>query len=90
MDRNKRTVGGGPRRGASGSCGQSRHVSRGVGAAGHRRASASKTVDVVVAQQPLPLGTRLTKDHVKLVKWPAETQVPGAFAKVDEVVWTAA
>ncbi len=30
--------------------------------------------------------TRLTKDHVKLVKWPAETQVPGAFAKVDDVV----
>ena len=47
--------------------------------------SAVKTVDVVVAQHPLPLGTRLTKDHVKLVKWPAETQVPGAFAKVDEV-----
>ena len=48
--------------------------------------NAVKTVDVVVAQHPLPLGTRLTKDHVKLVKWPAETQVPGAFAKVEEVV----
>ena len=48
--------------------------------------SAVKTVDVVVAQHPLPLGTRLTKDHVKLVKWPADTQVPGAFAKVEEVV----
>ena len=48
--------------------------------------SAVKTVDVVVAQHPLPLGTRLTKDHVKLVKWPADTQVPGAFAKIDEVV----
>ena len=47
---------------------------------------AVKTVDVVVAQQPLPLGTRLTKDHVKLVQWPAETQVPGAFATVEEVV----
>ena len=49
-------------------------------------AEAVKTVDVVVAQHPLTLGTRLTKDHVKLVKWPAETQVPGAFAKVEEVV----
>ena len=48
--------------------------------------SAVKTVDVVVAQHPLPLGTRLTRDHVKLAKWPADTQVPGAFAKVDEVV----
>ena len=27
-------------------------------------------------QHPLPLGTRLTKDHVKLVTWPADT--PGA------------
>jgi pilus assembly protein CpaB len=46
----------------------------------------SKTVDVVVAQQALPLGTRLTKDHVKLVKWPAETQVPGSFAKAEDVL----
>src|SRR4051812_27836138 len=46
----------------------------------------SKTIDVVVAQQALPLGTRLTKDHVKLVKWPAETQVPGAFAKAEDVL----
>jgi pilus assembly protein CpaB len=49
-------------------------------------ASAVKTVDVVVAQRPLPLGTRLTRDHVKLARWPADTQVPAAFAKVDEVV----
>jgi pilus assembly protein CpaB len=41
---------------------------------------------VVVAQHPLPLGTRLTKEHVKLVKWPAETQVPGAFAKAEDVL----
>ena len=49
-------------------------------------ASAAKTVDVVVAQHPLQLGTRLTKDHVKLVKWPAESQVPGSFSKFEEVV----
>jgi pilus assembly protein CpaB len=46
----------------------------------------SKTVDVVVAQHPLPLGTRLTNDHVKLVKWPAEAQVPGVFAKAEDVL----
>ena len=45
-----------------------------------------KTVDVVVAQHPLKLGTRLTKDHVKLAKWPADTQMPDAFAKVEDVV----
>ena len=44
------------------------------------------TVDVVVAQHSLSLGTRLTKDDVKLVKWPADTQVPGVFAKMDEVL----
>ena len=48
--------------------------------------SAVKTVDVVVADHQLPLGTRLTRDHVKLAKWPADTPVPGAFATVDEVV----
>jgi len=48
--------------------------------------SAPRTVDVVVAQRPLPLGTRVTRDHVKLAKWPADTQVTGAFAKVDEVL----
>ena len=34
----------------------------------------------------MPLGTRVTRDHVKVAKWPAETQVTGAFAKVDEVI----
>ena len=48
--------------------------------------NALKTVDVVVAQHPLPLGTRVTRDHVKLAKWPADTQVTGAFAKLDEVI----
>lgn len=43
-------------------------------------------VQSVVASHPLPLGTRLTKDHVKLVTWPADSPVPGAFATVDEVL----
>lgn len=45
-----------------------------------------KTVDVVVAAHPLKLGTRLTADHVKVIKWPAETPVTGTFTRVDEVV----
>ena len=45
-----------------------------------------KTVDVIVASHPLKLGAMLTADHVKLVKWPADAQVPGAFAKVEDVV----
>jgi pilus assembly protein CpaB len=44
------------------------------------------TVNAVVAAHPLKLGTRLTTDHVKLVAWPAASQVPGSFAKVEEVL----
>jgi pilus assembly protein CpaB len=45
-----------------------------------------RSVDVVVAQHPLKLGTRVTPDHVKVVKWPAETPMEGAFAKIEDVV----
>ena len=48
--------------------------------------AAVKTVDVVVAQHPLKLGALLTRDDVKLAKWPADAQVPGAFAKVEDVL----
>jgi len=44
------------------------------------------SVYAVVASKPLPTGTLLTVDDVKLVAWPARTQVPGAFSKVDAVV----
>ena len=50
------------------------------------RTTEVKTVDVVVAQHPLTLGTRLTADHVKVVKWPADSPVAGTFTKVEEVV----
>ena len=49
-------------------------------------AAEMETVDVVVAQHPLKLGTRLTKDHVKLVQWPANAPVAGTFEKVEDVV----
>lgn len=42
-------------------------------------------VQAVVAARALPIGTLLTKDDVKLVAWPAASQVPGAFASVDQV-----
>ena len=45
-----------------------------------------KTIDVVVAQHPLTLGTRLTADHVKVVKWPADSPVAGTFTQVADVV----
>jgi pilus assembly protein CpaB len=84
MDRSKRTavvVGVAVILAALASLGMYRIVSRMPGPAAQ-----VTTIDVVVAQHPLTLGTRLTADHVKLVKWPAETQVPGAFKKIDDVV----
>jgi pilus assembly protein CpaB len=50
------------------------------------RAAEVNTVDVVVAQHPLKLGTRIMKDHVKVVRWPAEAPVEGAFAKLEDVL----
>jgi pilus assembly protein CpaB len=44
------------------------------------------TVDTVVARHPLKLGTRVTSDHVKIVKWPEDSRIPGAFSKVEDVL----
>ena len=41
---------------------------------------------VAVAVQNLPLGTRLTKDQIKLVGWPASAPVEGSFESVDAIV----
>ncbi|MGH9387179.1 MAG: Flp pilus assembly protein CpaB [Vicinamibacterales bacterium] len=40
----------------------------------------------VVAAEPLPLGTLVTRTNVKLVPWPAANPVPGGFKSIDEVV----
>ena len=44
------------------------------------------TVFVVVARQAIEMGVSLTESHVKLVPWPARSQVAGAFAKTQDVV----
>jgi len=44
------------------------------------------TVFVVVARQAIEMGVSLTESHVKLVPWPARSQVAGAFAKTEDVV----
>jgi len=41
---------------------------------------------VAVAAQNLPLGTRLEKDQVKIVGWPAATPVEGSFDSIDAIV----
>jgi pilus assembly protein CpaB len=50
------------------------------------RTAEVKTVDVVVAHHLLKLGDRITKDHIKVVKWPADTQIAGTFSKAEEVL----
>ena len=84
MDRSKRTavvVGIAVLLAAVASLGMYRIVSRMPTAA-----AAVKTVDVVVAHHPLKLGTLVKPDHVKLVKWPAESPMAGAFTKIEDVV----
>lgn len=84
MDRSKRTavvVGVAVLLAAVASLGMYRIVSRMPA-----RTADMKTIDVVVAQHPLTLGTRVTRDHVKVIRWPADTPVPGTFAKVEEVI----
>jgi pilus assembly protein CpaB len=44
------------------------------------------SVQAVVANTHLPVGTLVTKDQVKLVSWPSRSQVPGAFHSIDQVV----
>ncbi|HWR13546.1 MAG TPA: Flp pilus assembly protein CpaB [Terriglobales bacterium] len=41
---------------------------------------------VVVAAQPLTLGTRLTRDHLRTISWPADQPIAGVFADVQECV----
>ncbi|HSG00954.1 MAG TPA: Flp pilus assembly protein CpaB [Vicinamibacterales bacterium] len=41
---------------------------------------------VVVAAREIPVGTMLSPDMVKLVPWPAEALVPGAFDTPEQVV----
>jgi pilus assembly protein CpaB len=44
------------------------------------------SVEAVVAAKPIPVGTVLTKDHVKLVPWPQRNPVPGSFTKIEDVL----
>lgn len=44
------------------------------------------STQVVVASKTIPVGTRLTAEHVKVVAWPARNPVPGAFASPKDVI----
>jgi pilus assembly protein CpaB len=40
----------------------------------------------VVALRPMPVGTLVTKDDLKVVPWPAANPVPGSFDAIDQAV----
>ena len=44
------------------------------------------SLQAVVAARPIPVGTIVTKDHVKLVPWPERNPVPGSFTKIEDVL----
>jgi pilus assembly protein CpaB len=44
------------------------------------------TVQIAVATEDLDVGTRIEKQHVRLVGWPAASPVKGGFSSVDAVV----
>jgi pilus assembly protein CpaB len=44
------------------------------------------SVPVVVAAQPLTMGTRLHVNHLRVVEWPAKTPVAGAFSDPKQLV----
>jgi len=44
------------------------------------------TVNVVVAAEPLNVGTQLRREMLKVIAWPAKNQVPGAYADPNDVI----
>jgi pilus assembly protein CpaB len=44
------------------------------------------SLEAVVAAREIPVGTIVTKDHIKLVPWPQRNPVPGSFTKIEDVV----
>jgi pilus assembly protein CpaB len=59
-------------------------VYRGIRAIPERRVEIA-TKHAVVAAGPMPIGTLLTRESVKLVPWPAQTPLHGGFSTIDEV-----
>lgn len=49
-------------------------------------AAAPVTVPVVVAVREIPLGSLITREHVKVVDWPASSQVEGAITRIEDAV----
>jgi pilus assembly protein CpaB len=44
------------------------------------------TVDTIVAAQPIPAGTMVTRDHIKIVAWPASARLSDSVSNPADVV----
>src|SRR4051812_10179533 len=44
------------------------------------------SLQTVVAARPIPVGSIVTSDFVKLVPWPARNPMPGSFTRIDDVI----
>ena len=45
-----------------------------------------QTIDTLVAAQSIPAGTMLTRDHVKVVQWPASSRLDGSLSDPRTVI----
>jgi pilus assembly protein CpaB len=50
-----------------------------------RESAQGVTVDVVVANQTIPIGSRVVEQQVRTVSWPAEARPQGSFEKTQDV-----
>jgi pilus assembly protein CpaB len=55
-----------------------------------RRAASGATIDLVVANDTIPVGTRIEADKVRLVHWPVDLEPGGALHTTDDVVGSVA
>ena len=45
-----------------------------------------QTIDTLVAAKPIPAGTMLTRDYVKVVQWPASSRLDGSLSDPRTVI----
>lgn len=51
-----------------------------------RRSATGQTVDVVVADAPIPVGTRIEARQVRVARWPVDLEPQGTIRTADEAV----
>ena len=51
-----------------------------------RRAAAGETIELVVANAPIAIGSRIDPSQVRMVRWPADVEPEGAVRRLDAVV----